>query len=96
MTTLKVQVYEKNGKCPIFKVGDEFCIDNFWLRENQGKICIHALPGLLHYFIALREGISPVKLGLSKDENAAYIHCPDCGPPITDGGTVVFKITRED
>jgi uncharacterized repeat protein (TIGR04076 family) len=79
MVTLHIQVHEKKGNCPIFEVGDEFFIDNFWLRENQDKICAHALPTILHYFIALREGISPVKMGLSKDENTAFIQCPDCG-----------------
>ena len=95
MVTLRIQIHEKKGNCSIFEVGDEFFIDNFWLRENQGKICIHVLPNILHYSIALREGVSPIKLGLSKDENTAYIQCPDCGPPYTDGGTVVFKITRD-
>lgn len=95
MVTLRIQVHEKKGQCPIFEVGDEFHIDNFWLRENQGKICAHALPTILHYFIALREGISPVKLGISKEDNTAYIQCPDCGQPYTDGGTIIFKITKE-
>ena len=95
MATLKVQVQERRGNCPIFQVGDEFFFDEFWLRENQGRICVHALPNILHYFVALREGVSPVKLGLSKEENAAYIQCPDCGPPYTDGGTIIFKITKE-
>ena len=96
MPTLKIQIHKKTGKCSVFQEGDEFYIDNFWLRENQRKICVHALPNILHYFLALREGVSPAKLGLSQDEHAAYIQCPDCGPPYTNGGTVVFKITRVD
>ena len=95
MVSLHIQVHEKKGKCPIFNVGDDFYIDNFWLRENQGKICAHALPNILHYFIALREGISPIKMGLSKNEKAAYIQCPDCGEPYTKGGTIIFKITKK-
>jgi uncharacterized repeat protein (TIGR04076 family) len=96
MVTLCIQIHEKRGNCPIFNKGDEFHIDEFWLREKQSKICVHALPALLHYVIALREGISPIKLGLSNDENFAYIQCPDCGLPYTNGGTVIFKICKED
>jgi uncharacterized repeat protein (TIGR04076 family) len=95
MTSLKVQVHEIRGNCPIFNIGDNFYFDDFWLKEHQGRICAHALPNILHYFIALREGISPQKLGLSKEENIAYIQCPDCGPPYTDGGSVIFKIMIE-
>lgn len=35
-------------------------------------ICIHALPSLLHYVIALNEGVDPVKLGLSKHTGQHY------------------------
>jgi len=37
--------------------------------EKTDAICIHALPSLLHYTIALNEGVDPIKLGLSKDSN---------------------------
>ena len=96
MVSICIQVHEKRGNCPIFNIGDEFFIDEFWLRENQGRICAHALPIILHYFIALREGISPVKLGLSNEEGSAFIQCSDCGPPYTDGGTIIFKMSRID
>ena len=58
--------------------------------EIKGK-CIHALPSILHYVVALREGADSKKLGLSKDGKYAYIQCLDPGEPYTDGETVIFK-----
>ena len=63
--------------------------------ERTEKLCIHALPSLLHYAAALREGMDPRKLGLSKDKGSACIQCLDPGAPYTEGGTVIFKCYRE-
>jgi len=62
--------------------------------EKTDAVCIHALPSLLHYAIALNEGVDPVKLGLSKDPNYAYIQCVDSEEPYTDGGAVIFRCKR--
>jgi hypothetical protein len=51
---------------------------------------------LLHYAIALNEGIDPRKLGLSKDKRYAYIQCVDPCEPYTTGGTVIFRCCRSD
>ena len=59
------------------------------------KICIHALSSLLHYIIALREGVDLVKLGLVKEGKKVYIQCVDPGEPYTNGGTVIFEIITE-
>ena len=92
---LEIEVWEIRGKCPVFKKGDKIIIDPPKIvLENTDAICIHALPSLLHYAIALNEGIDPVKLGLSKDPNYAYIQCVDPGEPYTEGGTVIFRCRR--
>jgi uncharacterized repeat protein (TIGR04076 family) len=94
---LEIEVWEIREKCPVFNKGDKIVIDQpRVVLEKTDAICIHALPSLLHYSIALKEGIDPAKLGLSKDSESAYIQCVDPGPPYTDGGTVVFRCRRID
>ena len=96
MSLLKIQVVEIKGKCPVYRIGDKIQIKDAEIdMKNTDALCIHALPSLLHYTVSLREGISPVKLGLSKEESCAYLRCPDPGEPYTPGGTVVFEIIRE-
>lgn len=92
-----IEVEEVRGKCPIYKKGDKIVVDG--PRIVLGKtdvICAHALPPLLHYIVALREGIDPRDLGLSKDGKYAYIQCPDPGRPYTEGGTVIFKCYKPE
>jgi len=89
------EVVEIRGRCPVFKVGDKIVIEGPRLvLEETDAVCVHALPVILHYMIAVREGVSTKVLGLSKEEGVAYIQCPDPGKPYTDGGTVVFKCYR--
>ncbi len=89
---LVFEVVEIRGKCPVYKEGDRIVIEGAEININKtDALCIHALPSLLHYAVALRERVNPVKLGLSKDENYAYIQCLDPGEPYTEGGTVVFR-----
>lgn len=42
----------------------------------------------------LKEGADPIKLGLSKDKEYAYMQCVDPGEPYTEGGTVIFECHR--
>jgi hypothetical protein len=42
----------------------------------------------------LSRGVPPAELGLAKDGEDAFIHCPDPGEPYTSGGTVTFRIRR--
>ena len=56
---------------------------------------MHSLASILPYYNALFHGVDPRKLGLSKDENKAFVQCLDpCQH--TGGGTVIFEITRGD
>jgi uncharacterized repeat protein (TIGR04076 family) len=94
---LEIEVIEVRGSCPVYKVGDKMVIDDPKIvLEKTDALCTHALSSLLHYVIALEEGVDPVKLGLSKpqDREHAYIQCVDPGAPYTDGGTVVFRFRR--
>ena len=92
MSKLIIEVAEIRGKCPVYKKGDKIVIDGpEIILEKTDAICIHALAPLLHYAVALREGVDPRKLGLSKEEDVAYIQCVDPGEPYTGGGTVIFK-----
>jgi uncharacterized repeat protein (TIGR04076 family) len=89
------EVVKIKGKCPVYKVGDRIYVEGPRIDlKRTDALCIHSLPPLLHYAVALREGIDPVKLGLAKEGANAYIQCPDPGEPYTNGGTVLFKCIR--
>ena len=75
---LIIEVAEIKGKCPVYKKGDKIVVDGPEIvLEKTDAICIHALASLLHYVVALREGVTPAKLGLSKskDENSINNRC---------------------
>jgi uncharacterized repeat protein (TIGR04076 family) len=95
MSGLLIKVVDIKGKCDVHSVGDEIVINGPEIDlKKTDKICIHALAPLLHYAVALREGASSEKLGLTKKGKKAYIRCPDPGEPFTSGGEVVFEVTR--
>lgn len=97
MVKLMITVKEIKGKCAVHSLGDRIVIDEAEIDlKNTDKLCIHALAPILHYAVALRGGIEPEKLGLTKKGDKAYIHCPDPGEPYTDGGSVVFEVERVD
>jgi uncharacterized repeat protein (TIGR04076 family) len=93
---LVIRVKEVRGRCTVFKGGEKITVEGAEvnLRETD-KICIHALASLLHYLVALREGVDPVRLGLSKVDGKAYIQCLDPGEPYTNGGTVIFEVSKD-
>jgi uncharacterized repeat protein (TIGR04076 family) len=92
---IELRVCEIRGKCPVYKVGDNMTIRGAEvLMDRTDAICIHALSTLLHYVVALDEGADPVKLGLSKNKEHAYMQCVDPGEPYTEGGTVIFDCHR--
>jgi len=92
---LEIKVCQIKGKCPVYKVGDRITIVGPSISlDKTDAICVHALSTLLHYVVALDEGADPVKLGLSKNRDCAYMQCVDPGAPYTSGGTVIFKCRR--
>jgi len=72
---LIITVVEIIGNCPVYKIGDSFqIIDGFKLRF-QKNLCMHSISSIMPYYIALSRGIDPKELGLSKQEDRAYIQC---------------------
>jgi len=97
MTKLVIKVKEIKGKCVVHSLGDRIVINGPEIDlKNTNKICIHALTPILHYAVSLREGVDPEKLGLTKEGDKAYIHCPDPGKPYTNGGEVIFEVQRQE
>ncbi len=97
MSSIWIEVIEIKGSCPVFKRGDKIIIDGPQINlAKTDAVCIHALPSLLYFALALREGVEPVTLGLSKGEQVAYLQCPDPGAPFTPGGTVTFTLKKLD
>lgn len=93
---IKAEVIKIEGKCPVHNLKDKIVIEGPQINlKKTDSVCVHALPNLIHYNIALNKGINPKELGLSKKEDKAFIQCPDPGPPFTDGGTVTYKIQRK-
>ena len=92
MKELVFEVFEIKGRCPVYKKGNRIVIKGAEIDlKRTDALCIHALTSLMHYAVALREGADPVKLGLSKERDYAYIQCLDPGEPYTEGGTVIFR-----
>lgn len=93
---LNVEVAEIKGECPVYRRGGRIVLDEGYkvnMRETHA-ICMHSLNSLMPYYVALSRGISPVDLGLAREGEEAYVQCLD---PMeqTGGGTVLFKIRRE-
>ncbi|GAH43041.1 unnamed protein product, partial [marine sediment metagenome] len=40
--------------------------------------------------------LSAKEMGFGKGDNVAFIQCPDPGEPYTCGGTVTFRLQREE
>ncbi len=93
---LIIKAVEIKGNCPIYKIGDKTVIEGPEINlEESDKVCVHALFSLGTFIVALRKGINPQSLGLTKDDNnKAYYQCLDPGPPYTEGGTVIFEVTQ--
>jgi uncharacterized repeat protein (TIGR04076 family) len=94
---LEITVHDIKGHCPVYKVGDRIVIRNPQIiLEKTDALCTHALPSILHYALILEKNWHPFQLGLTKkeDQDNAYIQCLDPGQPYTEGGTVIFRITK--
>ncbi len=91
---LVVTVAKIKGHCPTFKAGDTFTLKAGYQLVSDIPVCMHALAAIMPFYNALSIS-EPVQWGLDgkKDKSKAYIQCPDpfdC----TDGGTVIFEITK--
>ena len=90
-----VEVVEIRGNCPVYRLGDKMVIEmpELVLGETS-KVCIHALMAIQTFVQALARGFSAKALGIGDRDDEGYAQCPDPGPPITAGGTVVFRLRR--
>lgn len=91
---LRIRVVEIQGKCPVYRVGDELCIEDGYKLVCERVVCLHALQSLNPYYVALSRGIAPRELGIVGKDGAAYVQCLD-PQNYTDGGTVIFRIEVE-
>ncbi len=93
---LIVRVKEIKGRCPVYKVGDEFKIQNGWILRTEFPICMHSLASIMPYYNALKV-LKGGELGLNRNrgEKTAYVQCLD-PYEYTDGGTVIFEISIID
>ena len=95
MTRVVVEVVEVRGKCALgYKPGDKFIVRDYYIESMDKPICLHALSSLLTILSLMLKGYSAKRLGIGETDNTGYLQCPDPGKPYTDGGTVIFKLTR--
>lgn len=79
---LIIEVFEVNGVCPTYKVGDQFRISEGYKLISNIPVCLHALHALTPYYIPLSRVISPYDLGLAtidadQKSSDAYIQSND-------------------
>ncbi len=92
-----IEVVKVKGKCALnYRVGDRIVVDGFYIdpKNNNARICIHALTSMTSLLSPFLHGVSAKLLGIGKDEDEGYLQCPDPGKPYTCGGTVVFRVKR--
>jgi uncharacterized repeat protein (TIGR04076 family) len=93
---LVVTVVEIQGRCPVYKPGDKFILQEGFIlvTEASDNLCMHSLASIMPYYVALSHGVRPRDLGLAKGGGSeAYLQCLDpCD--LTGGGTVRFAVSR--
>lgn len=91
---LVVKVKEIKGHYPVYKPGDTFKLEDGYRLVTKIPLCMHSLASLLPHYNALRVS-EPDKWGLAgkDDKTKAYVQCLDASS-YTDGGTVIFEISR--
>lgn len=91
-----LKVERIKGYCPLYKVGDEIVLHDFYIDSSKSNnICIHLLAASSTLLSAFIHGSSAIDLGIGKTDDVGYLQCPDPGPPYTKGGTVLFKLIRK-
>ena len=83
-------------RCPAHEFGNKIAHESSEMRLNEtDRVCLNAMPCMIHFLYALTKGVSIREMGLGKTEEKAYIQCPDRSPPYTSGETVMSEIRRE-
>ena len=93
--TLRIEVVDIQGHCPVYKVGDGFHIVDGYKLVADSPLCMHALQSLAPYYVALSRGVKPEDLGLAGPDGVAYVQCLD-PQHYTGGGTVTFRMCAEE
>ena len=88
---IHVEVVEVRGNCPTHKVGDRFTINGHQIVSesvNCEHLCYHALSAIYGAYFLSRSGSASAE---------SFAQCFDPGTPhVPNGGTVIFKLTREE
>ena len=88
---VKVEVREVEGDCALgLREGDYFEAMDYYIVP-RGPICLHALGSMLTFLYAMLKGVKPSEMGIG-DDTTGYVRCPDPGPPLTCGGSVLFEL----
>ncbi|MCC6005120.1 MAG: TIGR04076 family protein [Thermofilum sp.] len=91
-----VRAREVRGRCAVrYQLGGAFAVERFYIREAGKGVCLHALAAMLTLLAPLLKGAPATALGIGKEEDTGYAHCPDPGEPYTCGGTVIFELKSE-
>jgi uncharacterized repeat protein (TIGR04076 family) len=93
-----ISVDKLEGVCPLYAPGQTVATLNGWYFEPRQdmKLCLHTLAAMMTALGPFSKGVSARDLGFGKEENLAYVQCPDPGEPYTCGGTVTFRLEREE
>ena len=93
---LIIRVREIKGRCPVYRQGDCFKLEDGYRLITDMPLCMHSLASLLPHYNALRVS-EPDRWGLGgkADKTKAYVQCLGAST-YTDGGTVVFELSREN
>lgn len=93
--TLRIEVVQIQGHCPVYREGDNFFIEEGYKLHSKSFICMHSLNSIMPYYVALSRGVKPIELGLTKEGKVAYVQCLDpC--EFTGGGTVIFALIPKE
>ncbi len=95
LSDVRVEVEEVRGRCAAgYRKGDSFILRGFYIEAEEGvRICLHALIAMSTLLSPFSHGVPAEQLGIGEG-NTGRVQCPDPGPPITCGGTVIFKLVR--
>jgi uncharacterized repeat protein (TIGR04076 family) len=93
---LLIRVAEIKGRCPVYKVGDSFRLEDGYRLVSEIPLCMHSLAALMPHYNALWVS-TPEDWDLAgkEDKTKAYVQCLDAAP-YTGGGTVIYEISKVD
>ncbi len=86
---------EVRGHCAAgYREGNSFTLRGFYIEGAGGvRICLHALTAMVTLLSPFSHGVPADQLGIGEGD-IGHVQCLDPGPPLTCGGTVVFKLVR--